>query len=97
MTVFDSRITTGAGRNRPRPDRDAATRPQVGWVAAFVWPLVWSLVLAGALLGSEGTLLFWLGVAGVLGMFARQGLRAVAVKVRHANAVIDNAPVGARR
>jgi hypothetical protein len=92
MTVFDSRITTGAGRNRPRPERDQASRAQVGWVAALVWPLVWSLVLAGALLGAQGTLLFWLGVAGVLAMFARQGLRAVAARVRHANDVIDNAP-----
>lgn len=92
MTVFDSRISSSA-----RLVADAARTPnssvnRVGWVAALVWPAVWTAVVAGSLLGSEGRLLFWAGVVGVLGMFLRQGVKLMARNVRVAGSVIDNAP-----
>jgi hypothetical protein len=95
MTVFDSRLS---GTVRVLGDQQrtlGASTSQVGWVAALVWPAVWTAVVAGALLGTEGRILLWFGIAGVVAMLVRQASKFVSRRVRHANLIIDNAP-GAR-
>lgn len=95
MTVFDSRVTPAVRLSRDERrtpmGRDTDAQP-VGWVAALVWPLVWTSVVAGALLGTEGRILFWVGVVGVLAMFARQAVKVAARNVREAGFIVDNAP-----
>jgi hypothetical protein len=96
MTVFDSRMI-GTVRHMGEQQRTpGASTNQVGWVAALVWPAVWTAVVAGALLGTDGRLLLWAGVAGVVAMLVRQASKVVSRRVRQANLIIDNAP-GARR
>lgn len=92
MTVFDSRMggSVRAMSDTARTPIDSSGR--VGWVAALVWPAVWTAVVAGSLLGESGRVLFWAGVAGVLLMFVRQGARMLARNVRAANSIIDAAP-----
>lgn len=95
MTVFDSRVTRRVrrpGDNRRTPQNNNGDSRPVGWVAALVWPAVWTAVIAGALLGAEGRLIFWAGVVGVLAMFARQAVKVAARNVRGANLIIDSAP-----
>lgn len=99
MTVFDSRVTPAVritrDERRTPNNRNTDAQP-VGWVAALVWPLVWTSVMAGALLGTEGRILFWAGVVGVLAMFARQAVKVASRTVREANFIVDNAPYSRR-
>lgn len=94
MSVFDSQITTGVGTSADAARTPNGSEHQVGWVAALVWPAVWTAVVAGALIGTEGRLLFWAGVAGVLGMFLRQAVKIAGRNIREAGRIIDAAPGG---
>ncbi|ROQ38227.1 hypothetical protein EDF46_1853 [Frondihabitans sp. PhB188] len=92
MSTFDSRIANNVHLSTDTNRTPGVAANHVGWVAALVWPAVWTAVVAGSLLGSEGTLLFWAGVVGVLAMFARQAVKVARRNVRRANFIIDNAP-----
>jgi hypothetical protein len=90
MTVFESKMASSVRLNADTA-RTPLTGSQIGWTTAVAWPLVWIAVVAGALLGNSGHLLFWAGVVGVLAMFVRQAVRATHRSVSHANSVVDNA------
>lgn len=92
MSTIDSRFAKSVGISTDTTRTPIVPDSHVGWVPALVWPAVWTAVVAGSLLGSQGTVLFWAGVIGVLAMFARQGVKMVSRNVRRANLVIDNAP-----
>lgn len=82
MSTIDSRFAKSVGISTDTTRTPIVPDSHVGWTA----------VVAGSLLGSQGTVLFWAGVIGVLAMFARQGVKMVSRNVRRANLVIDNAP-----
>lgn len=92
MTVFDSRVSASVRISGEQYRTPGSSASQVGWVAALVWPAVWTAVVAGSLLGDSGRLLLWFGIAGVAAMLIRQGAKVVGRRVRHANLVIDGAP-----
>jgi 4-hydroxybenzoate polyprenyltransferase len=97
VTVYDSRVL-----NDVRIVADTGRTPivssnQVGWLCALVWPMVGTAIVAGLLLGDHGPVLFWAGVVGGVLMLARQAVKVVGRKVRDANMIIDNAPLGRRK
>lgn len=92
MTVFESRLSATVRLSSDQYRTPGASTGQVGWVAALVWPAVWTAVVAGALLGDSGRLLLWAGVAGVVAMLVRQGVKVVSRRLREANLIIDGAP-----
>ena len=92
MTVFETRMASTV-RSDVDTSRTPSSGSEIGWMTAVAWPAVWIGVVAGALLGTAGTLLFWAGVVGVLAMFARQVFRVAGRGVRRANSVVDGALV----
>lgn len=97
MTVFDNRLAGGVSLLDEQQRTPGVSQSQVGWVSALVWPAVWTAVVAGALLGPDGRVLLWAGVAGVVAMLVRQASKVVGRRVRQANLIIDNAPGVASR
>ncbi|WP_147430112.1 hypothetical protein [Frondihabitans australicus] len=92
MTTIDSRLAAQVRTSVDAYRTPTASANHVGWVAALVWPAVWTAVVAGSLLGAEGRILLWIGIAGVAAMLVRQGMKLLARNVRAANSIIDNAP-----
>jgi hypothetical protein len=93
MTTLDNRLGAAVRSSADTFRTPTTSANHVGWVAALVWPTVWTAVVAGALLGhTEGNLLLWGGIAGVVAMVIRQAMKLIARNVRAASSIIDNAP-----
>jgi hypothetical protein len=91
VTVFDNR-TSGSPSLLGQQLTPGASTGQVGWIAAFVWPTVWTAVVAGALLGADGVILLWIGIAGVVAMAGYQGFKLRSRRVRRADLLLDTTP-----